>query len=248
MNAFSIFFEGLLILETPVSVILVILAYTRKSTEPLIALGLLFAVGAFNGLMLTSANIYPLISLDGFLNWQGFILSILWPLILVFVFKWLSPEDVGLKISHPKNSLYLGLLFGGILGGWNFLDEYLRGTLHGLSEATLFMLTMPGLSEELVYRGVLLAILDRYLGKPWHWDGIRFGWGIVLVSMMFIQGHLFRYSDVMKGFIWTGNVDLLINVTVATVAFAYLRLKTRSIWPGVLCHSMIDVAPFLSPI
>jgi membrane protease YdiL (CAAX protease family) len=41
----------------------------------------------------------------------------------------------------------------------------------------------------------------------------------------------------------TGSIDLIGNVIVVTIAFAYLRLKTRSIWPGVICHTMINVAP-----
>ena len=222
-----------------------VLACIRKSSQPLIAFCLVFSVEAFDSLMRISRHFYPFINSQGLLNWQGGILSILWPLVIIFVFKWLSPEEAGLKVSHTKKSLFLGLVFGVILGGWNFLDEYLRGTLGSFGETTLYMLIIPGLSEEIVSRGLLLAILIRYLGQPWNLYGIRFGWGIILVSLLFIEGHLFIYSLSMNHFIWTGSIDLIGNVIVATITFAYLRLKTRSIWPGVICHSMIDVAPFL---
>ena len=247
MNTLSIIFEELMITVTPVTMILLILSCIRRSKAPLIALLLVFAMEGFDSFMRISRHIFYLFGpKNGFMNWQGGVLSILWPLVIVFLFKWLSPKEVGLSLDKPRRDLFLGLAFGIILGGWNFLDEYLRGSLHNLGESTLYMLAIPGLSEELIYRGVLLAILNRYLGEPWNWGGIRFGWDIILVSIIFIDGHLFEYSLSLQQFIWKGSIDLIVNVTIATAAFSYLRLKTRSIWPGAICHSMIDSAPFLS--
>ena len=184
----------------------------------------------------------------GHFNWVGGLLSFLWPWPVIFLFKWLTAEEVGLKLERPVNGIFFGLFFGFALGGWNILNGYFLTDLpsKNLIESMIFQLFVPAFSEELVFRGLFLAILDRYLEKRWIASTFSFGWGIVLVSILFISVHLISFNRTTGQLMWIGTLDVLGNIIVATVALAYLRLKTGSLWPGVICHSLINTLPYFA--
>ena len=48
---------------------------------------------------------------------------------------------------------------------------------------------MPGVAEELVYRGVFLSLFDRAFGRPWCVAGADVGWGTIAVAVVFAAVH-----------------------------------------------------------
>jgi membrane protease YdiL (CAAX protease family) len=211
-------------------VILIILAWKKKSFRPLLGGSVALLAYSFD---LVLRSLPHILSLKyGEWNWLGTSLSFLWPWVIIYGFKWLTPDQVGLK---PHNILY-GLIFGLILGGWNIFDGIYFTELppNPSLNSILFQLFMPGLSEELFYRGLLFAICVHYLGK----DNKLLS--ITLVSLLFMNVHFFDKNG------WIGTPDLIANIVVCTTAFAYLRLKTDSIWPGVICHGLINSLPFIA--
>jgi membrane protease YdiL (CAAX protease family) len=223
----------------PIALILLLLAYLWKSPKPLIATSLLFAAHTFDSFLRSLPFLFPFLGNYnwGGWNWIGGILSFLWPWPIIFYFKWFSAEEVGLKLRYK--TLWLGLIFGLILGGWNALEGYLLNDLPSehLAEAIAMQLFVPAFSEELIFRGLFFAILARYLSA---------GWSITLVSILFINDHLVSFDRTTGILIWIGSLDLIGNILIATTALAYLRLKTNSIWPGVICHSLINSLPFIT--
>jgi hypothetical protein len=97
-----------------------------------------------------------------------------------------------------------------------------------------FQWTMPGIEEELFYRGVLLLALQRALDgsdTPTRFAGI--GWGGVLASVAFGLGHALPWRDGAASFdatafALTGGPALLI---------AWFRARTRSLVLPVLAHN-----------
>ncbi len=249
MESFTAFVEVILLTFSPIALSLFVLAYAKNSSKPLVAAGILFTAYAFDSFVMS----FPFLFSSSYQrfshwNWEGKILSFLWPWIVVFLFKWLSAEEVGLKLRKPVKGIFYGLIFGLILGGWNVLDGYFFTDLPSEKtiESIAFQLFVSGLDEELVFRGVFLAILVRYLEKEWKVNSFSFGWGIILVSLLFINVHLIGIDRTTGQLIWTGTLNLLGNIIVATAALAYLRLKTESIWPSVICHGLIDSLPFIA--
>lgn len=243
------FIEIILLSFLPIALLLLILAYVNNSSKPLVAASLLFAAYTFDSLVRYLPIFFSFTdSQIGHYNWVGGLLSFLWPWPVIFLFKWLNAEEVGLKLERPVKGIFFGLIFGLVLGGWNILDGYFLTDLpsNNLIESMIFQLFVPAFSEELVFRGLFLAILDRYLEKRWVVTTFSFGWGIVLVSILFIGVHLISFDRTTGQLMWTGALDVLGNIIVSTVALAYLRLKTGSLWPGVICHSLINSMPFFA--
>jgi hypothetical protein len=57
-------------------------------------------------------------------------------------------------------------------------------------ETVLFQATLPGLHEELLYRGVLLGLLGAWLVRPsWRFAQVDFGWPAVITSLLFGLDH-----------------------------------------------------------
>lgn len=44
---------------------------------------------------------------------------------------------------------------------------------------------MPGLAEEIVFRGVHQSLLNRAFGRPWRIANADFGWGLIITAVLF---------------------------------------------------------------
>ncbi|QDE40358.1 CPBP family intramembrane metalloprotease [Luteibacter pinisoli] len=75
------------------------------------------------------------------------------------------------------------------------------------------------LVEEVLFRGALLAVLRTRLGD---------GWGIAISAVIFGVIHL---PDL--GGVWYAVPNLILVGAFC----AWLRVRTRSLWPGFVCHA-----------
>jgi uncharacterized protein len=104
-----------------------------------------------------------------------------------------------------------------------------RSASPGLRIPLVLVVTSLGpLVEELLFRGVLLSALIQL---PWihRW---RVGWAVVLSSLAFALVHL-------PGLHWQGYA--LPQLMLLALALAWLRLRSDSIWPGVLAHGSYNL-------
>ncbi|HET7921417.1 MAG TPA: hypothetical protein VFM15_01530 [Gammaproteobacteria bacterium] len=155
---------------------------TKRTPKPL---PLFVALFVLELLLTWSFKLVLFIPSWGGWNWQGKILEIAWPLLLVALVPTISAESIGLKLPAEfrrwRELLIVCLLYAAIF--IPFMLYMMHGQLHfGTTLPTyVFQLTLPGLGEELVYRGVLLMLLNRIFGRPWRFAGIQFGWGFVII-------------------------------------------------------------------
>lgn len=142
------------------------------------------------------------------------------------------------KQPDPKPGyLTLGLSIL-LLGGYSLW----RGTLPDLRLMGMALLTyVPGvgLGEELLYRGYIQSRLNQAFGRPWHFYGVDWGWGVILTAFLFGLTHtgifalLFLQIQVGDltwpwGF-WT---------FVGSFVFSLVREKTGSIFAPALLHGL----------
>jgi uncharacterized protein len=95
-------------------------------------------------------------------------------------------------------------------------------------EELLFQWTMPGVAEEIVFRGLLLLIVNEAFGRPFRLLGARYGWGAVFVALVFGLSHGLN-----------GVVGLLFALTVGFV-LTWLRERTGSVWPCIVLHNVVN--------
>lgn len=164
-------------------------------------------------------------------NWAGRLLSLIW----VAIFWWLGPltaKDLGLTWRILPGTGPLALLVAlvllvvvgaGIVAGGTVGDP-------DTGVASLFYHIFLGVAaEELVYRGVLLALLSGAVGGFLNEDG-RFRWSVRAVLVILTVAAAYAMDTALSG--TTGltlDLDSFISVLVARAVFVWLRLYTGSL-------------------
>jgi uncharacterized protein len=238
-------------LTTIALILFALLALTRRQglrAQPGLAV-LFFAVFFLDNLLillpnrLSSLQIIPNTTWDGILvcGWSGKLYSIGATLgVLWLVRGRISRQEVGLTMSQLPGSLLpaLGLLV--LLCAWAVLVG-VRSPKGSLDLRTLLYLAfLPGLNEELVYRGLLFSILLKMGAGS---EGLPApAWSLLLSSLLFALLHGFWLDP---GLVPHLEPLALRNSFVSGLAFGWLRWRTGSLVLPVAAHGLEDVLFFL---
>lgn len=167
-------------------------------------------------------------------NWSGKVYSLVLSVLVILALK-LDRHVVGLTFKQRTPWLsvvaVLGFIAWGAVLGWVFQP----GSAD--AETLAFQVTMPGLAEELVYRGVVPAVLLGAL-----WGGALPGrgyWPVIIgTAIAFGLWHSLGYS---KG-AW--NIDPMSGLFpfIGSLAGGWLRFRTGSLLVPVLGHGLANLA------
>lgn len=214
-----------------------VLAMLAKSVDKriLVTSAALFAVYlSLDDLVTGLPNLVTLFAfIPGDWNWSGKILSLAFSAIVIFSLR-LSPDAIGLRRQeHPKIAwVALGLfIVWGICLGMVFKPGAPD------VETLAFQAVMPGLAEEIAYRGIAPAILLALMNRKPHVDGIP--WAVILAtSVMFGLWHSLSFSHGKVGF------DLMSGLFpfIGSIPGGWLRFKTKSLLVPILGHGLANVA------
>jgi hypothetical protein len=108
-------------------------------------------------------------------------------------------------------------------------------------ETLLFQLTMPGIDEEIVFRGILLLLLDRAFGTPWKVLGANVGWGWLISSMLFGLIHGIGFTGSHFQF----SLAPIIIAGVTGLVIGWLRERSGSLYPAIVLHATVDATGFV---
>jgi membrane protease YdiL (CAAX protease family) len=173
-------------------------------------------------------------ALGGHWNWTGKLLSLVLSALVITALR-ITPATVGLTFRQRHTMIGLIALAGFI--GW--------GTCLGLvfkpgapdAETLAFQAFMPGLSEELVYRGIVPALLLGLIRGKGPVEGMP--WAVILASSaVFGIWHGLNYSDSKFGF----DVMSALFPFIGSIPAGWLRFKTGSLLVPVLAHGLANVA------
>lgn len=178
-------------------------------------------------------------------HWQGKVVDLLWVGILfAMLWRW-AREDARLTWrirpgSGRTSLIVIGAVFV-LFAGLTALSVALDPATHvevGVGQV-LYNTTIPNLTEELIWRAAMLAVLDRAFGTPWRLAGAPVGWGLVVTSVAFGAGHMILLSA-------EGEFSLSIAggifAAVMGVLLAWIWAYTRSVWPAFLLHCAPEAA------
>lgn len=233
------------------AVLLSVLMNYKRSARHWFVLVLFLVIGFLDNFCYSITNAFPGIQVietniwNNYLecNWSAKIYSIVLALIIFFLSRGISRNDIGLRLKQNSNSVQFSLLFVlffvaagisvGMLGG---KGEFDAGIL-------LYLAVMPGLNEELIYRGFLLGLLNRIFDRRFRFLNTSFGWGAIIVSIVFGLLHGLHITD---GF--QVQIENLFNVILTGIfGFIFTLMKERSgslVFP-IIGHGCIDFFHFL---
>lgn len=185
-----------------------------------------------NDLLLTNA--YGLIPdvLPGRWNWQGKILALAATLAIAAAprFGW---QHAGIKARQAPGSLRAAVPVALLYCAFFLAIALIFPDDPPTGETIAFQLTMPGLEEELFYRGLLLLALDRAFTARKRLLGVDWGWGAIISSALFGLTHAFGYADGSYSF----DPMYMALTAVPSLIAVWLRLRTGSVLLPVLLHN-----------
>lgn len=177
-------------------------------------------------------------------NWAGKLLSTLLSLAVIYWLKWVSPAEVGLVRPQPGSLRSIGLVVA-VLCLVEFADSFPNRHHHPHTslEAFLYEFTMPGLAEELFFRGTFLALLHRVYPRKLPFLGTYTSWGGVLSILLFVLGHAFSFTGPLQilphaHFTW----GLVLNITLWGTLFLWVRERSGSCLAAMVAHNLSNTA------
>jgi membrane protease YdiL (CAAX protease family) len=176
--------------------------------------------------------------LPGHWNWTGKILSLGLSLLTILILR-LRPADAGLTLRWRNGRLGVAALGFFIVWGASLGLLFRPGAPD--AETLAFQATMPGLAEELVYRGLVPAILlaallrraapgDEPATTPWA--------AVLATALAFGVWHGLSLSRGRFGF----EILSALFPFLGSIAGGWLRFRTRSLVFPIAAHSLANVA------
>lgn len=173
-------------------------------------------------------------------NWIGKLFSLSLSLLVV-AGSTLSLKEVGLTTTQrvgsvgPAVFMTIGLVLVSILIGFRFAEADTVTT-----ETVLYQLTLPGIAEEIAYRGLFLAILHHAMparkGKFTYWLPV------IITTVAF---GLWYGLDV-EGWSVTFDTYAFIFPFVGGAAFAWMRERTGSLVFPIIGHNASNLAFYMA--
>lgn len=174
------------------------------------------------------------LQLPGHWNWMGKLLSLALSALAISILR-LPPKSVGLTLRWQNSRIGIAFLFFFIVWGACLGLLFKPGPPD--PETLAFQATMPGLAEELVYRGILPALLLWRMAKAGEPEGMP--WAVIVATALaFGVCHGLQFSGGRFGF----DVMSALFPFLGSIPGGWLRFKTRSLVFPIAAHGLANVA------
>lgn len=231
---------------TPVLLVLFALVAMRRVS---LHLGwLVSAIVAYALYSVVVLKLAPMAMLDDgrAFNWGGKLAGIAASLAMLVVFLyWAGARwaDAGVTLRQRAGSLVPAFAATAAMVGFMIVLQLLAADgARDSAEALAFQATLPGLDEELFFRGLLLFLLGHAIVSTRRQnDPARFGWAAILVTLLFTVGHALFYSGGALRF----DPVAFAYVAILGSLLMYIRVRTGSILIPVLAHNLTNVVGHL---
>lgn len=171
-------------------------------------------------------------------NWIGKIISTAAVLAAIGLIPNVDRKDVGLNVRQRPGSIGPALVCLVLLCALSWGVEAWANDGRDLSpERIAFQALMPGLDEELFFRGLFLTLLVRAFDERWELLGAQVGPAAAVATFLFGAGHGLTVADGQLHF------DPLAFALTGTIGFGllWLRQRTGSLLLPIGAHNIINV-------
>lgn len=193
-----------------------------------------------SNILLTLPFYYPVFKFIGKAwNWSGKIYATMGSSLVYFIFKKDFKQTNFITLDQHPNSVPANLLLMLFILLANAVSAWLVGSKQAFNtEALAYQLTMPGIEEELLFRGVLLSLLSTMYPKPIGSKRWTVGYpSIWLTAILF---------GLVHGLQLTNDWSLAMNWTyfggtfLPGWLFGWMALRSRSILLPTLTHNLAN--------
>ena len=207
---------------------------TRKNYIRILTIAFCYFVSVL-ALILPNITVFNFIG--GSWNWDGKIYSIACGIAMYFIFRKQFSENDFFTLKQNKEGLKAAIWTAIAIISLQTLGGALRSKDFNL-ETLLFQLSMPGIDEEIIFRGILLGLMCSSLrvGRSTAWNP-----SIMINTILFGLVHTWNYQDGTLDI----NVVSFIGTGLVGYCLTYITLKTRSILLAILTHNLCNFLPNL---
>ncbi len=173
-------------------------------------------------------------------NWFGKTMSIAFSCVVLACSPWLR-RNVGLRWRQAPGSarLSMGCFVANLACAIGL--GFLMPPMAFSADTLIFQFIMPGIDEELLIRGIMLALFERAFGQSPMSCRLRFGYAALMTSLIFGLPHGVSVAD---GHYQFSFLEFLTSAAWAAVA-ALVRTRSGSLlWP-ILYHGTWNGSIFL---
>lgn len=159
-------------------------------------------------------------------RWKGLIIISLIEIGLLFWFAWVvrNTQPGWQKIGAGSSLLLFPIL------------TQFPSRIGSVIISIIYFYLLVALSEEILFRGYIQSRLDSVFGQPKQFFGIRWGFGLILSSILFGFWHAGWFSETLawSHVIWTIFAGLLLGL---------VREKSGSVIAPAFLHGIINYGP-----
>lgn len=172
-------------------------------------------------------------------NWSGKVLSIVVTLLLIAVIPSLSWSEAGFRWNQRGTTVpALAAAALVCVVSWSIDLLLPHARVAPSTQALAYQALIPGPSEDPLYRGLALVLLDRaFANRFWTVFDAPYGFGAIIMSLWFGAIHGVGVAD---GHI---VVEWPVIAIVAVIGFGlgWIRMRTRSLIVPIVTHAAVDV-------
>jgi membrane protease YdiL (CAAX protease family) len=198
-------------------------------------------------LLFLNRNIFPPFDIGKwYYNWNDKWIrkgaSIIFSIICYFIFKKYFKKYNYIKIKQEWKNIKIILLVSFITIISNTTYSYYFSPKDTFNfEMLIFYLTIPGIDEEIMYRGILLGLLLSCLKKKVYFvENI----GIIIIAILFGLIHALKINEISISYISKISINFNIINFIRTVIIGYIlgwiTIKSKSILIPILVHNFIN--------
>jgi len=170
-------------------------------------------------------------------NWDGKIIGIIWAVVSYYLFKNYFLENNYFTIKQNKNGFKHALVAGICIVVLSTVIWFLSGDSDFNIDTLTFQLTLPGIDEELIFRGILLGLLMTSMKNN------IFNPSILLTSILFGFMHALSISD---NYSLNFNSIYFIQTGFAGYIWGWITVKSKSLLLAILSHNFSNFFGTLS--
>lgn len=169
-------------------------------------------------------------------NWTGKLFAVFGSILFLLIYRKFELKDYFLTLKQTTAFLKYGILTVLIIfiikGLFNYF--YLSPTDWD-TESVLFQATMPGLDEEIAFRGIMLGLLTKIL-KPSSSSILHPA--IYVTALLFGMAHGLFLNDAYE---LTFNISSFLITTVMGIVWAWITIKSGSVLLALISHNLGNI-------